>query len=73
MDSPVAVARSAVPSLVFLRSEVPARHPSAAILGEERIGAGVAVGADRVLTAHYLVLGASEVRGERRGRQAARA
>lgn len=61
MDSPVAVARAAVPSLVFLRSQVPARHPSAAILGEERIGAGVAVGADRVLTAHYLVLGASEV------------
>jgi S1-C subfamily serine protease len=61
LDSPVAVARSAVPSLVFLRSEIPARHPSAAILGEERIGAGVAVGADRVLTAHYLVLGASDV------------
>ncbi len=61
MDSPVAVARAAVPSVVFLRSEVPARHPSAAILGQERIGAGVAVAADRVLTAHYLVLGASSV------------
>lgn len=61
MDSPVAVARAAVPSVVFLRSQIPARHPSAAILGEERIGVGVAVGADRVLTAHYLVLGASDV------------
>ena len=46
---------------MFLRSEIPARHPSAMILGEERMGAGVAVGAHRVLTAHYLVLGASEV------------
>ena len=55
------IPRSAVPSTVFLRSEVPARHPSAAILGEERMGAGVAVAADRVLTAHYLVLGAAKV------------
>jgi S1-C subfamily serine protease len=46
---------------VFLRSEVPARHPSAAMLGEERMGAGVAVAPDRVLTAHYLVLGAARV------------
>jgi S1-C subfamily serine protease len=61
VDSPVAVARAAVPSVVFLRADIPARHPSAAILGEERIGAGVAVGVDRVLTAHYLVLGASLV------------
>jgi len=61
LDSPVAVARAAVPSVVFLRAEIPARHPSAAILGEERIGVGVAVGADRVLTAHYLVLGAAHV------------
>ena len=61
MDSPVAVARAAVPSVVFLRADIPARHPSAAILGEERIGVGVAVGDNRVLTAHYLVLGASLV------------
>ncbi|HEX9187773.1 MAG TPA: S1C family serine protease [Vicinamibacteria bacterium] len=49
----------------FLRAEVPAEHPSAGILGEERVGASVAVAADRVLTAHYLVLGArsAEVTG----------
>jgi S1-C subfamily serine protease len=45
--------------VVFLRATIPAEHPSAPILGEERMGAGVAVTADRVLTAHYLVLGAS--------------
>ena len=51
--------------MAFLRAEVPAEHPSAAILGEERLGASVAVAADRVLTAHYLVLGArkAEVTG----------
>jgi len=46
---------------VYLHAEVPSRHPSATILGEERMGAGIAVGPDRVLTAHYLVLGASQV------------
>jgi serine protease DegS len=51
--------------VVFLRAEIPAEHPSASILGEERTGSGVAVGPERVLTAHYLVLGAarSEVVG----------
>jgi S1-C subfamily serine protease len=61
LDCPVIIPRGTVPSLVFLRSRVPAKHPSAAILGEERLGCGVAVGAQRVLTAHYLVLGADDV------------
>jgi hypothetical protein len=50
-----------VSSVVFLESHVPATHPSAAVLGEERLGAGVAVAPDRILTAHYLVLGAASV------------
>jgi S1-C subfamily serine protease len=61
MDSPVIIPRTAVPSIVFLRSRIPARHPSAVVLGEERLGAGVAVAPHRVLTAHYLVLGAARV------------
>src|SRR5688572_25088969 len=61
MDAPVTVPRNVVPSVVFLRSEVPAGHPSTAMLGTERLGTGVAVAADRVLTAHYLVLGAGRV------------
>jgi serine protease Do len=61
MDLSVAVPRSAVASIVFLESRIPAEHPSASVLGEERLGAGVAIGADRVLTAHYLVMGASSV------------
>jgi S1-C subfamily serine protease len=61
LDSPVSIPRANVSSVIFLRSEVPENHPSAPILGEERMGAGVAVGPQRVLTAHYLVLGASRV------------
>ncbi len=61
MDVSVAVPRSAVASIVFIESKIPAAHPSAPILGEERLGAGVAVAPDRVLTAHYLVMGASSV------------
>ena len=61
MDAPVVIAREAVPSVVFVRARIPAKHPSAAVLGEERVGAGVAVGPSQVLTAHYLVLGASAV------------
>jgi len=60
-DSLVTVPYRAIPSLVYLRAEVPSSHPSAAILGEERMGAGVAVSPGSVLTAHYLVLGASRV------------
>jgi hypothetical protein len=44
---------------VFLRTEVPSGHPSAAMLGTERMGTGVAVAEDRILTAHYLVMGAA--------------
>ena len=58
MDALLTIPREATPAVVFLRSEVPAQHPSASILGQERLGAGVAVAPDRILTAHYLVMGA---------------
>lgn len=45
--------------MVYLRATIPAEHPSASILGEERMGAGLAVTPEHVLTAHYLVLGTS--------------
>jgi S1-C subfamily serine protease len=47
--------------VAFLRAEIPAEHPSASILGEERMGASVAVTPEHLLTANYLVLGASRV------------
>jgi serine protease Do len=61
MDSTLAPAYQALPSLVFVRAEIPARHPTASILGEERMGSGVATGPGLVITAHYLVLGASRI------------
>ena len=57
MDSPILIPRAAASSLAVLRSEIPADHPSAGILGEERFGVAVAVAPGRLLTAHYLVLG----------------
>jgi S1-C subfamily serine protease len=51
-----------VSSVVHLHADIPAMHPSAAVLGTERFGAGVAIGPHEVLTAHYLVLGAARTR-----------
>jgi S1-C subfamily serine protease len=61
MDALLTIPREATPAVVFLRSEIPAEHPSSAILGQERLGAGVAVATDRILTAHYLVMGARTI------------
>lgn len=61
MDALLTIPRDATPAVVFLRSEIPADHPSSAILGEERLGAGVAVAGDRILTVHYLVMGARRI------------
>jgi S1-C subfamily serine protease len=58
MDSLVDIPRRVVASVVHLHAEIPEDHPSAAILGGERYGAGVAISEHVVLTAHYLVLGA---------------
>jgi S1-C subfamily serine protease len=61
MDAHVSVAREAARSLVHLRARIPEGHPTAPVLGQQRQGCGVAVGPRQVLTAHYLVLGASAV------------
>lgn len=61
MDATLGPIRQIAPCLAVIRSQVPPEHPSAPLMGEERRGAGVAVARDRVLTAHYLVMGAREV------------
>jgi len=61
MDALVRVPHSVVESTLFLQARIPEEHPSAVALGEERAGAGVAVAPDRVLTAHYLVVGAGSI------------
>jgi S1-C subfamily serine protease len=40
---------------------VPAEHRSCEILGDERTGTGLALAEHRVLTAHYLVMGAAQI------------
>jgi len=62
MDALVRTARDVVPAVLELRARIPQAHPSAAVLGEERLGAAVAVAPNAALTAHYLVLGASDLR-----------
>lgn len=62
MDAPLEIARAAAASVVSIESRVASSHPSAAVLGHERMGAGVAIAPNAILTAHYLVMGASEVR-----------
>lgn len=47
--------------MVYLEVQVAENHPSSAMLGTERMGAGVVVAPNRILTVHYLVLGASRV------------
>jgi len=61
VDSSIAIPRDVVPSVVLLQSRIPPQHPSVAVLGDERLGTGVVVAPDRVLTASYLVLGAKTV------------
>jgi S1-C subfamily serine protease len=61
VDATLTAPRDVAPSLAFLRSDIPAEHPSAALMGQQRLGAGIAVAPDRVLTAHYLVLGARRI------------
>src|SRR5258707_722998 len=61
MDALLTIPREATPAVVFLRSEIPADHPALANLGQDRLGGGVAVAGDRILTAHYLVMGARRI------------
>ncbi|MFQ5666851.1 MAG: S1C family serine protease [Candidatus Binatia bacterium] len=51
-----------LPATVALRAEVKETHPSARILGTERLGSGVVVdSAGLILTVNYIVLGAQSV------------
>jgi S1-C subfamily serine protease len=51
-----------LPSLVHIKAEIPAEHPSARLLGNERMGSGTIIDPDGlILTVNYVVLGAREV------------
>ncbi len=52
-----------LPATVHLQAEIPESHPSARILGTERMGSGTIVEPDGlILTVNYVVLGAPRVR-----------
>ncbi|HYE94559.1 MAG TPA: S1C family serine protease [Terriglobales bacterium] len=62
MDAPVPLVKHLLESVVNLHATVPRDHPSAAILGEERMGSGVIVDeSGLILTVNYVVMGASTV------------
>jgi S1-C subfamily serine protease len=62
MDAPVDFVKQLLPSVVNIHVTVPRQHPSARILGEERMGSGLVVDpAGLVLTVNYAVMGAGTV------------
>ena len=67
MDASVELVKRLLPSVVHIHTEVPASHPSTAILGDERMGTGTVLEGGLVLTVNYVVMGgrAIEVMPER--------
>ena len=59
MNASVKLIELVLPATVALKTEVPEEHPSAQILGTQRLGTGVVIDpAGLVLTVNYVVLGA---------------
>ena len=62
MDAPVSLVKNLLETVVNLHTTVPRDHPSAAILGDERMGSGVVVDeAGLILTVNYVVMGAETI------------
>jgi S1-C subfamily serine protease len=62
VDASVEFVKELLPSIVNIHTTVPRAHPSARILGEERMGSGVVVdGSGLLLTVNYVVMGASTI------------
>jgi S1-C subfamily serine protease len=62
MDAPVPLVKYLLETVVYLQATVPRDHPSASILGDERMGSGVVVDeSGLILTVNYVVMGAQTV------------
>ena len=62
MDAPVPLVKFLLETVVNLHATVPRDHPSASILGQERMGSGVVVDeSGLILTVNYVVMGAQTV------------
>lgn len=63
MNAAVSLIGRVLPATVHVRSTIPSTHPSARLLGTERMGSGTIIDpSGLVLTVNYVVMGASEVR-----------
>lgn len=61
MDAHIGLVRALLPTTIALQVAIPPEHPSAAILGEERMGSGVMVAPTVAVTVNYVVMGARSV------------
>lgn len=62
MDASVELVRHLRPTVVHVHTEVPAEHPSARILGEERFGSGTVIDpSGLILTVNYVVMGGENI------------
>src|SRR5919106_1409330 len=62
MDAPVPLVKFLLETVVNLHATVPRDHPSASILGQERMGSGVVVDeSGLILTVNFVVMGAQTV------------
>jgi serine protease Do len=63
VNAAVTLMEGVLPATVHLRAQIPESHPSARLLGTERMGSGTVIDADGLLlTVNYVVLGAERVR-----------
>jgi len=62
MDAAVELVKHLLPSVVNIHAEIPAGHPSAPILGLERMGTGTVVDpSGLILTVNYVVMGGETI------------
>jgi S1-C subfamily serine protease len=62
MDASVELVKRVLPSVAHIHTEIPASHPSTAILGDERMGTGTVIDpAGLILTVNYVVMGGRSI------------
>ena len=62
MDASVELVKQLLASVVYIHTEVPAAHPSARTLGDERMGTGIIVDSSGlILTVNFVVMGGETI------------